>query len=98
MVTLLTFVSAVGALTFLAVVALALVRIVAALESIGGRGDSYLTKLRFGLRAIERETGHLPAAAPTVNAGLAATATGLMAVNDTLGGLREALEAQEART
>jgi len=38
------------------VVAAALMRIDPVLESIGGRGESYLAKLRLGLRAIERET------------------------------------------
>ena len=64
MITLLTLITCLAALVFLAVVALALTRIVALLESIGGKGDSYLAKLRLGLRAIERETSHLPAAAP----------------------------------
>jgi len=95
MITLLTLITALAALTFLAVVAIALVRIVALLNSIGGRGDSYLAKLRMGLRAIERETAHLPAAAPVVNAGLGDVAKGLMAVDETLGGVHKALLAQE---
>ncbi|MGI9433681.1 MAG: hypothetical protein ACR2Q4_02425, partial [Geminicoccaceae bacterium] len=74
---LLTALTALAALAFLGTVAWALTRIVAALESIGGRGDSYLAKLRLGLRAIERETSHLPAAAPEINAGLGAVAEGL---------------------
>ena len=90
-----TALTALAALAFLGVVAFALTKIVAALDSIGGRGDSYLAKLRLGLRAIERETSHLPAAAPEINAGLNDVAGGLAAVDATLGDLHKALEAQE---
>jgi hypothetical protein len=95
MLTWLILLSALGTLVFLAVVAWALTRIVPTLEAIGGNGVSLLAKLRVGLRAIERETSHLPAAAPKVNAGLANIATGLMQVDRTLGGLHSALTAQE---
>ena len=98
MITFLTLLTAIATLVFLAVVALALVRIVDLLGDIGGRGDSYLAKLRLGLRAIERETSHLPAAAPEVNGGLSEVAEGLKAVDETLGGVYDALKKQEART
>ena len=96
-ITYLTFFSAVAALLFLGVVARALFAIVRLLEAIGGGGQSYLAKLRLGLRAIERETSHLPAAAPGINAGLDATARGLMGVDATLGGLHKALLAQTGK-
>jgi hypothetical protein len=86
-----------AALVFLAVVARALVSIVGALEAIGGNGDSLLAKLRLGLRAIERETSHLPAAAPKINTGLQEIARGLMQVDSTLGALYADLKAQEKR-
>lgn len=95
--TYLTFFSAIATLFFLAVVATALVQIVHLLEDIGGKGDSYLAKLRLGLRAIERETSHLPGAAPAINQGLETTAKGLMDVDDTLGNLHSALQAQGGR-
>ncbi len=95
MITLLTFVTCLAALIFLAVVAVALIRINAVLESIGGTGESYLAKLRLGLRAIERETSHLPAAAPALNADLASIAGGLTAVDATLGEVHTALVTQE---
>ena len=98
MITLLTFITCLAALVFLAVVAYALTKIVTILESIGGKGDSYLAKLRLGLRAIERETSHLPAAAPGINENLGAIATGLAAVDGTLGGVHEALLKQEKRS
>ncbi|MBT6544317.1 MAG: hypothetical protein HOL77_09610 [Rhodobacteraceae bacterium] len=96
MITLLTFITCLAALILLAVVAWALIQINEALESIGGTGESYLAKLRLGLRAIERETSHLPAAAPGLNADLSSIAGGLMAVDATLGEVHEALVAQEA--
>ncbi len=95
MMVFMTALTALAALTFLGVVAFALTKILAALDSIGGRGDSYLAKLRFGLRAIERETSHLPAVAPQINAGLNDVAGGLTAVDATLGDLHKALLAQE---
>jgi hypothetical protein len=97
MVELLTFLTALGTLLFLGVVAWALVKIVAALEEIGGRGDSYLAKLRLGLRAIEKETSHLPATVPGINDELKQVANGLVGVDTTLGGLHQALTAQETR-
>lgn len=93
-ITYLTFFSGVTALLFLAVVAHALIQIVHLLEEIGGNGDSYLAKLRLGLRAIERETSHLPAAAPGINTGLETTAKGLLGVDEALGGLHKALLGQ----
>ena len=93
--TLLMLASAIAVLGFFLVIALALLRIDPLLEAIGGRGDSYLAKLRLGLRAIERETSHLPMAVPRINAGLGDLAGGLMAVNATLGEAYSSLVAQK---
>ncbi len=76
-ITYLTLFSAVAALFFLAVVARSLIEIVVLLEGIGGNGESCLAKLRQGLRAIERETSHLPATAPDINTGLTDINVGL---------------------
>jgi len=95
MLTWLILVSALAALVFLSVVGRALTHIVPVLEAIGGSGDSLLAKLRLGLRAIERETSHLPATVPKINAGLASIATGLTQVDATLADLHTALKAQE---
>ncbi len=95
--TILILLTAICVLAFFLVVAFALLRIDPVLESIGGRGDSYLAKLRLGLRAIERETSHLPAAAPRINEGLGALAGGLMAVDATLGDAYAALTDQDGR-
>ncbi len=93
--TLLMLATAVAVLGFFLVIAFALLRIDPLLEAIGGRGDSYLAKLRLGLRAIERETSHLPIAVPRINAGLGNLAGGLMTVDATLGGAYALLEAQD---
>ena len=80
--TILILMTAASVLIFFVVVAAALMRIDPVLESIGGRGEYYLAKLRLGLRAIERETSHLPAAAPRINEGLSALAQELKARDD----------------
>lgn len=87
--------TAFAVLLFLGVVAWALTRIVSALDAIGSAGVSLLAKLRLGLRAIERETSHLPAAAPKINGGLQQIAGGLTQVDATLDSLHSALKAQE---
>jgi len=93
--TILVLATAIAVLAFFLVVAVGLMRIDPVLEAIGGSGDSYLAKLRLGLRAIERETSHLPAAAPRINEGLAALAGGLTAVDATLGQAYAAMAAQD---
>ncbi len=93
--TILILATAIAVLAFFLVVAFALMRIDPLLEQIGGKGVSYLAKLRLGLRAIERETSHLPTAAPRINDGLGALAGGLTAVDATLGQAYAALQAQD---
>ena len=93
--TILMLATAVAVLGFFLVIAFALLRIDPLLEAIGGRGVSYLAKLRLGLRAIERETSHLPIAVPQINAGLGDLAGGLTAVDVTLGEAYASLEAQD---
>jgi len=78
--------------TILAVVLLVVVlvsylrAIINLLNSIGGVGDSYLAKLRLGLRAIETETGHIPTEVTELNKSLSDTADGLVVVNENLAG------------
>ncbi len=95
--TILILLSALCVLGFFVVVAAFLMRIDPVLEAIGGRGESFLAKLRLGLRAIERETSHLPGAAPRINDGLAALAGGLTAVDAALGEAYAALTRQGGR-
>ena len=84
-------------LVFLGTLAFALIRLNPVLDSIGGRPTSYLAKLRFGLRAIERETSHLPTQATRINTELARVADGLVAVDGHLERTAAALEAQESQ-
>lgn len=83
--------SAAAALVFLAVLAWGLVRICALLDSIGGTPTSYLAKLRFGLRAIDKECSHLAPQVTRINAGLGGIAGGLTAVRDELGAVADKL-------
>ncbi len=86
--------------TILAVVLLVVVlvsylkSIIKLLNSIGGVGDSYLAKLRLGLRAIETETGHQPTEVTKLNEALIKTSDGLVVVNENLEGTIEAVVAQ----
>lgn len=87
--------------TILAVVLLVIVlvtylkAIIKLLNSIGGAGDSYLAKLRLGLRAIETETGHIPTEVTKLNKALSDTAGGLVVVNENLAGTITAALNQE---
>ncbi len=91
---LLTVLTALLVLTFFAVLAYALVKISATLESIGGTPTSYLAKLRLGLRAIEKETSHLAPQVTKVNAGLTQIAGGLTSVDKHLVGTINAVTKQ----
>jgi hypothetical protein len=93
-ITVMTLLSALLALIFLGVLAYALIKLHPVLASIGGTPTSYLAKLRFGLRAIERETSHLPGQATRINQQLGAVAQGLIAVDGHLERTEDALKAQ----
>lgn len=74
-----------------------LVKIIAALESIGGetpRGyssrSSYLSKITFGLRAIEQQTGHLGPEVTRLNENLGKASGGLKSIDGHLVGTIEA--------
>lgn len=69
--------------------------IIALLKSIGGDPESFLAKLRLGLRAIETETGHLPVEVTKLNASLIRTAEGLKVVDQHLVGTIDAVIKQE---
>jgi len=69
-----TVMTALLTLLFLGVVAEAVWLIQRRLKRIGGNGDSFLAKLRFGLRAIERQTAYLPSELPRINAAVTALA------------------------
>lgn len=90
----LTVLTALLVLTFFAVLAYALTKISSTLNSIGGTPTSYLAKLRFGLRAIEKETSHLAPQVIKVNAGLTQIAGGLASVDKHLVGTIDAVSKQ----
>ena len=92
---LLTILTAVLVLVFLVVLAVSLVHISGALESIGGKPTSFLAKLRMGLRAIEKETSHLKPQVLQINAGLSQIAGGLGSVDKHLVGAIQAVTRQE---
>jgi uncharacterized protein YoxC len=96
MLILLTLISALVVVIFFAVLAVYLLQIARTLEKIGGKGDSFLAKLRLGLRAIEAETGHLPREVTQLNAGLTAVAGGLQQVDAHLVQTIEAVVKQQA--
>jgi hypothetical protein len=65
------------------------------LVNIGGDGNSFLAKLRLGLRAIETETGHLPVQVTKLNETLTNTGAGLKVVNGHLEGTIQAAVKQK---
>ncbi|HEX6143451.1 MAG TPA: hypothetical protein VFZ01_12085 [Geminicoccaceae bacterium] len=93
-ITVMTLLTALLTLVFLGVLAVALIKLNPVLERIGGTPTSTLAKLRFGLRAIERETSHLPGQVGRINIGLVALADGLTEVDRRLERTKAALEAQ----
>ena len=84
MLILLTVLSALVVVVFFVVLLAYVYAIANTLDAIGGRGDSYLAKLRLGLRAIEQETGHLGPQVTQLNGGLTQVAAGLKAVDEHL--------------
>lgn len=95
MLILLTILSALVVVIFFVVLMVYLVQIARTLEAIGGRGDSYLAKLRLGLRAIEQETAHLPREVSKLNQGLTQVAGGLQQVDTHLVNTIQAVVRQE---
>ena len=95
MVIFLTIVSALVVLIFFGVLVVYLVQIARTLEAIGGNPDSFLAKLRLGLRAIESETGFLPREVTKLNEGLTAVAGGLQQVDQHLVKTIEAVVRQQ---
>ena len=93
---LLTLIAVVGAAALFIALAIYLVLIINELEAIGGAAESFLGKIRMGVRAIEVETGHLPTQATKLNEGLSQIRDGLVQIDRNLGGLIEAVGRQES--
>lgn len=96
MFTLLALLSALVVVLFFGVVAVYLLLIARTLEAIGGEPDSLLAKLRWGLRAIEQETSHLPREVTQLNETMTALGQGLTAVEGHLAGTAAAVGQQRA--
>jgi type III secretory pathway component EscS len=86
MALLLTVLTALAVLALVAVLVGYLIRIIQALERIGGTPTSLLAKIRLGVRAIEQQTAALGPEVARLNEGLTAIAGGLRAVDDNLAG------------
>lgn len=95
--TLLMLLTVLVALIFFGALAFYVHRIALLLEAIGGNGDSFLAKLRLGLRAIETETGALPVEVTKLNGGLSAVADGLKVVDADLAGTIQNVLAQGSK-
>lgn len=92
---LLTIFTGALAVVFFLVLTAGLVKISGVLRSIGGTPTSYLAKLRLGLRAIERETGHLTPQLVELNGTLGEVAAGLDSIDQHLVGTIGAVQKQE---
>ncbi|MEO5722145.1 MAG: hypothetical protein ABIR71_11825 [Chthoniobacterales bacterium] len=84
MMVLLVTLTCLAAVLLLVVVAVNVIRINRGLYSIGGTPTSWLAKIRFGLRAIETETGQLAPLVTNLNTGLGALDGGLRQVEQDL--------------
>lgn len=71
-----------------------LLKIIAELEAIGGNPDSLLAKVRWGVRAIEKQTDAIGPQVTRLNQGLGAIGEGLGAIRANLRGIAEALRRQ----
>ncbi len=89
----LTILSALQVLALVAALVAYLQRIVQGLERIGGAPTSYLAKVSFGVRAIEKETSHLAPQVTQLNQGLTTLGAKLSVVDEHLRSTATALTA-----
>lgn len=101
MILLLTALSALAVVALFGALVFYLIRIIGALESIGGEPAgyssraSYLGKIAFGVRAIEQQTGHLGPEVTQLNEGLTKASEGLQSIDGHLERTVEAAGRQE---
>lgn len=102
MIILLMVLSALAVVVLFAALVFYLVQIINTLESIGGETPkgyssraSYLSKIAFGVRAIEQQTGHLGPEVTRLNENLAQAAEGLRSIDGHLVRTIEAVGRQE---
>ena len=97
----LTLISVLGAVALFVALALFLRAIALELEAIGGPATrfvapvNYLSKIRFGVRAIERQTEALAPQVTRLNGRLSAVRDGLKATDDNLAAVIAAVARQE---
>lgn len=100
--TVLALLSVIGASALFIALALFLFAIGSLLEKIGGEEkgygvrSSYLSRIRFGVRAIETQTGMIAPQVTQLNGTLTRVRDGLIAVNGNLGGVITAVSRQVA--
>ena len=101
MVVLLTALSALAVVVLFGALVFYLIRIIEVLDNIGGETpkgyssrSSYLSKIAFGVRAIEQQTDHLGPEVTRLNEKLAQAAEGLRSID---GHLLRTIEAVERR-
>jgi len=98
---LLTAISVIGAAALFVALALFLRAIVSELETIGGPATrfvtpaNYLSKIRLGVRAIERQTDGLAPQVVRLNEGFSVTRDGLKAIDGNLGALIASVSRQQ---
>lgn len=97
----LAVISVLGAAALFVALALYLRAIAQELEAIGGPATrfvapvSYVSKIRFGVRAIEKQTAALAPQVTRLNSRLGAIRDGLKAIDDNLAALIAAVARQE---
>lgn len=97
---LLMVLTVVGAVALFLALAIFLIAITTQLEKIGGEEKgygvkaSYLSKIRLGVRAIEVQTGAIPKQVSALNATLTKIRDGLIAVDNNLAGVVDAVSRQ----
>lgn len=92
---LLTVLTILLVLSLVAVLVGFLVAIIGELEAIGGHPDSLLARVRWGVRAIERQTDALEPQVTKLNGALGELDDGLADVAGHVGGLVDALDRQD---
>lgn len=95
MILLLTVLTAVAVLILVVALVVYLIHIGNGLLVIGGFETSYLAKINFGVRAIEKETAELTPQVTQLNEGLTAVAAGLAAIDQSLSATIAAVSRQE---
>ncbi len=93
----LAILSALEVVAFAGALAAFLQKITCSLYELGGSPDSYLAKISFGIRAIEKETSHLAPQVTRLNTSLGGLADKLGTVDEHLEAVTQALSGGQER-